>query len=414
MTSRHGQTGAPDAPALRITGVDDHLPAGAEDADATVRGALDRPYTLERWRADLRALGEGTETGFDALDALGLRWLRGKLYAVIARPGHGKTQFLLEAVLRYAEAHPDRLAAFLSWEEPLAELVVRVVLREDARALRTAGSFAGPTISRDWVRRWGAGGNVPNEIRERLDEAAARAAHLLARVRLVDGDAMGRDVADVLRQVAAWTREAGRPLGLVAVDYFQKLRGGAYAPTRQVELQGVADTLRRFAKGSTLAGDVDPPALGYAVPVLVGAQVTRPPAGGGNGDGDEREHPSGDRVREADDLLNDAAALVALSYESQRGGEEHDEARSLRVSLPKHRDGRARPDAVARILWHPARSWLAPGALRDAGGAIPWTPIIALSAARSTANGDKSNNADNGGKAAGGRRARGLIGGAHE
>jgi hypothetical protein len=343
--------------------------------DHPVREALSRPYSLAQWGEDLRHLADGVPTGFDALDAVHLQWLPGKLYGVAARPGGGKTAFLLEACLRYLEAHPDRHALFLSWEEPVAEVVLRLVLREDARQTTTNGgkAFSVPVLYRDTVRSFGRNPNgalVPGAA-ERLAAAARALEPTLARLHLVDGDALGHDIRGVLGEVAGWMRDAGTPrLGLVAVDYFQKLRGpgdGRFF-SRQAELQLVADYLRRFAKGARLpaSGAPDAPDPAHAVPVLVGAQVTR-----GQG-----EHPSGDSIREADDLLNDAAGVVALSWERTSAGDPNEEHRVLRVSVPKNRDGRSRPDEVARILWRPARGYLAPSALADAvGGTVTWGRI---------------------------------------
>jgi replicative DNA helicase len=375
--------------ALRTGSLDTLAPADAEDADATVAGALARPYTVERWREDLRALGAGAPTGFDALEDVGMRWHPGKVYAIIARPGGGKTAFMLEALLRYVEAHPDRLGAFFSWEEPLADLVLRIVLREDARRFRAVGyntSFGSALpLYGDRVREWARGDAVDQQWADRIAVAVERVQPLLARLRLVDGDTVGQDTGRVLHDVARWTREQDTPLGLVAVDYFQKLRGRGDAHSRQVELQAVSNLIRRFAKGGRLVGDEDREELRYAVPVLVGAQVTR------GGEKEEREHPSGDRVREADDLLNDASALIALSWESL-GGERDDQQRALRVSVPKHRGGRARPTEVAHLLWHPARAWIATTATRGDKGQIRWKPIADLGAEPATEGTDPRKN----------------------
>lgn len=354
-----------------------------EDALANThpaRVALDTPYTLERWRAELQQLAEGVPTGFDALDELGMQWLPGKLYGIIARPGAGKTALLLEATLRYLENNPDKTALFLSWEEPLADLFARLMLRMDATRTRQSNSFAGAPIFAGTVRTFGRDANVDasdtsgGTFAVRLAAAAYSLEHILPRLRLVDGDELGRDTHAVLREVAAWMRteaerEDGARVGLVAVDYFQKLRTGDAYATRQRELQSVADTLRRFAKGAALTGGSDAPDANdprFAVPVIVGAQVNRSAVA--------EEHPTGDQIREADDLLNDAAAVLALSWELVNNGGGDDELRSLRVSVPKHRGGQTRPEKVARFAWHPARHWIAPGAVREnTTGPITWS-----------------------------------------
>ena len=364
----------PDTP---HTAAEDDARTAALPRPSRVRDALAVPYTLDQWHADLIEMQNGAPTQFDVLDDLGMRWLPGKLTAVIARPGAGKTAFLLEACARFLEHHPDQHAVFLSWEEPLADVATRLIQRADARRMRTAGSFRGAPIYAETVRASGRGDadKVAPEYAARIAAAVDEVDALLTRLHLVDGDQLGRDVRSVLREVALWMREDGAPrVGMVAVDYFQKLRGSPTAHNRQHELQDVSDALRRFAKGAHLGGDNDPPTPHFAVPVLVGAQVNRTSVSE-SGAG----HPTGDDIREADDLLNDAAAIIALSWESVEGSPESDPARSLRVSVPKHRGGRARGlggKEFARIPWHPARQFIADEACRD-GERIKWSDSAA-------------------------------------
>jgi hypothetical protein len=373
MRNSNGRAGVTDSPdRLEAGSLADDLPDYAPTPAEAARLALESPYTLKRWGEELRQLSDGVPTGFDALDELGMRWLPGKLTAIIARPGGGKTGLLLEATLRFLENNPTKTALFLSWEEPLADLFARLVLRMDAAKTRDRGSFAGEPIFSGTVRSFGDpnAGDV-GTFAARLATATKALEVLLPRLRLVDGDELGRDTRAVFSEAAAWMRseaekENGAQVGLVAVDYFQKLRaGGGFS--RQTELQDVADTLRRFAKGASLAKDDGGPDTmdkQYAVPVLVGAQVNRSAL--------VEAHPTGDQIREADDLLNDSAAVIALSWEVTSGGTADDESRTLRLSVPKHRNGR-NTEKVAGYAWHPARHWLDAGALRDNGsGAITW------------------------------------------
>jgi hypothetical protein len=376
MPNSNGRGGVTDRPeelegrSLREDLKRDYAPTPAEAA----RLALESPYTLRRWGEELRQLSDGVPTGFDALDELGMRWLPGKLTAIIARPGGGKTGLLLEATLRFLENNPTKTALFLSWEEPLADLFARLVLRMDAAKTRDSGSFSGPPIFSGTVRGFGRDPNAGDvgTFAARLATATRALEVLLPRLRLVDGDELGRDTRAVFSEAAAWMRseaekEDGAQVGLVAVDYFQKLRAGV-GFSRQTELQDVADTLRRFAKGASLAtiddGGPDTMDKRYAVPVLVGAQVNRSAL--------VEAHPTGDQIREADDLLNDSAAVIALSWEVTSSATAGDESRTLRLSVPKHRNGR-NTEKVAGYAWHPARHWLDTGALRDASsGAITW------------------------------------------
>jgi hypothetical protein len=372
----------PEPPPMEWAPLDTAVPVGdSEDDDEARTAALPRPprlrdllsaaYSLDQWAADLVQMQSGTPTHFDALDDLGLRWLPGKLTAVIARPGGGKTAFMLEACARFLEHETEQYAVFLSWEEPVTDLVTRLIQRADARMMRQGQSFRDRPLPMEAIRANGRGDDVAPPYRPRIAAARAEVALLLRRLRIVDGDQLGRDVRGVLRELAAWMRDEGAPtVGLVSVDYFQKLRGRE-GHSRQSELQDVSDALRRFAKGATLQSEHDAPDPRFAVPVIVGAQVNRSASATYK---DSSGHPTGDDIREADDLLNDAAAVVSLSWETTGGGDD-DTARALRVAVPKHRGGRSRGaagDEVAKITWHPARHWIADAALRD-GGRIRWS-----------------------------------------
>ena len=358
----------PDFPA-------DPAPPNATDSTDAVSEAVRRPYTLTAWREDLAAMREGVETKFPALAEVGMRWQPGRVYSVIARPGAGKTTFLLEACCRYLEADPSRHAVVLSWEEHLADVVTSLLLREDARADSPTGkAFANPVLFPRTVQQWGRRETIDAAFSDRLRTAEQRLAPLLGRLHLIDGDRLGHTAQTVLAALAAWMRETGAPpIGLVAVDYFQKLTGDRER-SRQVELQGVADALRRFAKGARLSGELeqaDTLAPRYALPVLVGAQVNRTSANRENGtDG----HPSGDDIREADDLLNDSAGVIALSWKPTETTATGEEIRTLRLSVPKNRGGAVKADHVAGMLWRPARRFLAPDAL-GALGRVQWSPL---------------------------------------
>jgi len=340
-----------------VTPLADDVPATPATPDP-IREYLRTPYNLTTWRKDLRELRESVDTGVPPLADVGMRWVPGKVYSVIARPGHGKTTFLLEACCRYLEADNSRHAVFLSWEEPLADVVTSLLLRADAGAESPTGrAFGSPVLFPATVKKWGKGDENAPDFTERLTAAEQRLAPLLDRLHLLDGDRLGHTAQAVLAGLAAWMRERNAPrVGLVAVDYFQKLTGDR-ARSRQVELQGVADALRRFAKGARLSGELEEADTldnHLAVPVLVGAQVNRTST---NRDAGNDGHPSGDDIREADDLLNDSDGVVALSWKAQSTLATGEETRLLRLSVPKNRNGAVRED-VARMIWRPARRFL--------------------------------------------------------
>ena len=139
----------------------------------------------------------------------------------------------------------------------------------------------------------------------------------------------------------------------------------------------MVNTLRRFVKGDSLSDDGEGINKRYAVPVLIGGQVNRTES---PTNGEKGGHPTGDNIREGDELLQEASRVIALSWAPRPHGEalpqgDEEETRWLRLSVPKFRGGRARGtfgNEVARVEWRPARAWMHGTAQQDAKGRVAW------------------------------------------
>lgn len=298
------------------------------------------PFTSHDARAELLASADALPTGFTWLEKNGFRLSPGKLYAVAARPGVGKTAMLLELLIRNAEREPDAgaplpgPAVFVTYEERRADLYLRLLVRQ---LYVQEGGFPSRwddpskphwqqlTKPRYMARQW-----LRNELDVAQPEIANAAKTLdrlteTGRVVLVDGDRDGGDVDLLLDALTAAAAAQGRAPSLVLIDYYQKIRppSDLRGKGRQEQLQAVADTLRRYAKGEL-------PDSPGPVPVVVGAQVNRLADADGKTSG---LPPELAHIREADDLANDAAGVLTL----HRGFPHDDEA--LRVRIVKNRDG---------------------------------------------------------------------------
>jgi replicative DNA helicase len=324
------------------------------------RGSIFDLYRSKEAGADLKQSGEGFSTGFAFLDSMSFHLVPGKLYAVAARPGSGKTALLLELLLRHAEIRaglrdqPDDYApidaknrapaVFVSYEEPRSELYVRLLLRVVAeQAGGPPAWWTEKTPGRWWARKWlKAELKIDRpEIEEAFSKAAAYLDGLIAdgHMALVDGDRDGGNIDLLLASLTRGAAAKGGPSSLVLVDYYQKIRPpeSTRASSRQMQLQEVADRLRQFAKGELVDAQRG---ASWAVPVFVGAQVNRTASAQGKEDGDP---PDLDQIREADDLANDAAGVITLHLQ----GEE------LKAKVAKNRDGRRSDSAfIPRLgLW---------------------------------------------------------------
>jgi replicative DNA helicase len=193
----------------------------------------------------------GTQTGFTRLDQLSGGLRGGDLYIVAARPGMGKTAFVLNMAVNVASIEqfvarpaPDRGddsageslghgVLFFSLEMPREQLASRLLATEariDLSLIRT-GKLGTP----EWTK---------------LTEAAAR----LTRLPLWLDDTPGLTLMDLrakVRRLQAELQRGGGParqLGLVVVDYLQLMQGRRDAGSREQEISELSRGLKRLAK----------------------------------------------------------------------------------------------------------------------------------------------------------------------
>jgi replicative DNA helicase len=301
------------------------------------------PYTSDDALQEFEKSGDDVSTGFKALDDQDFLFRPGKLYAVIARPSEGKTTLMLELAMRRVEMLANQEVeggpvVFVTYEEMRREIYLKMLLREVAKM---------DTDSSRWVFRKSAEKWLLGDGDAFRPEALAHAASVLddhakaGRLSIVDGDhGNGLDVNSLTEALRDAQTRAGRPPSLVVVDYYQKISPPheEWGAPRYLQLQAVADRLRRYAKPD------DPE---WAVPVLTGAQVSR----GGAEDG----MPDLAGVREADDLANDAAGVLALHLPREAEGQRSD-TRTLKVRIVKNRDGKK--DGEVEMRFHGGVSWV--------------------------------------------------------
>lgn len=304
-------------------------------------------YRLADARRDRKKAGRGWATGFRQFAAINLKWSPGELYVVAGRPGHGKTAFMLEALMRHVEERVrvgcDKApAVFLSFEENLYKIHARILKRQ-VRALADARNAQAP--SGKWMNYWLDEEPMPRETPELTPEQEAGFAKLCQdaadqldtymgrHLTLFDGDLFGNNINDLLDGLRETATRSGTVPSFVVVDYFQKVRppqDAIQSGTRQLQLQAVARELLRYAKGLKADAKESTPEL--SVPVLLGAQV-------GRRENEQKAPPELEDIREADDLSHEANAILTL-----RRGENDGRAKvvELKIAVPKNRDGSTR------------------------------------------------------------------------
>jgi replicative DNA helicase len=196
----------------------------------------------------------GYATGFHDLDKMTAGLHGGDLYIVAARPGMGKTSFVLNLAAQLAET---RRVAVEGSTDPAQELGTGVVffsleMPREQLASRLLASDAGVDVSK--IRS----GQIGKEDWISLTESASKLGHLP--LWLDDTPAIG--LLDVRARVRRLQAEISRrssdgpkahKLGLVVIDYLQLMSGRQGAQSREQEISELSRGLKQLAKEMGLA-----------------------------------------------------------------------------------------------------------------------------------------------------------------
>lgn len=182
----------------------------------------------------------GISTGFERLDAKTAGLHPGDLTIVAARPGMGKTSFVLNMAVNIASPREEqgkpirgRGVAFFTLEMPKEQLATRIICSEARMDLgKMRGNFLQPA---DWTR-------------------LTQAAQYIESLPLWIDDKAGLDLMTLRAKVRRIKAEAERPpfngieLGLVAVDYLQLMSGVGREQNREQEISFISRGLKELAK----------------------------------------------------------------------------------------------------------------------------------------------------------------------
>lgn len=239
--------------------VGEFIKAGAEEFDDIAQGGEKQGQLtslqplLQAVFTEITAAAErgdritGVPTGYDRLDAKTAGLHDGDLTIVAARPGMGKTSFVLNIAVNVASPRvrvekgqevdePGFGVCVFSLEMPKDQIAKRMVCSEGRVDL---GRFRqGHLHADDW---------------RKLTEAAT----YLSTLPLWVDDTSGLDLlqlrAKVRRQQALYNREAtetqpARRVGLVMVDYLQLMKGREGVQSREQEISEISRGLKGLAK----------------------------------------------------------------------------------------------------------------------------------------------------------------------
>jgi replicative DNA helicase len=238
----------------------------------------------------------GVPSGFRDLDHETMGWHPGQLIIVAARPGMGKTSFMLNTALNSAMQSGSSVAVF-SMEMSKSELTMRLLSMEarvDSNRLKNASRLQ----EADWKHLQRAAGEMQNANLYLDDTPALNILELKSRCRRI---------------------QSQHGLGLVIVDYLQLMRGlgnrmgGA---NREQEIAEISRGLKALAKE-------------LAVPVIAASQLSR------EVERRDRKKPQLSDLRESGAIEQDAD-IVLFIHRDKENPELQNEAELI---IGKHRSG---------------------------------------------------------------------------
>lgn len=264
---------------LRITGMGQASEGELDDLLNGARAELDRVDAVRK--RGLRTIGESlpdladtldaapqfVPTPWESLDRIIGGFAPGNLVVVAARPGDGKSIFLLQVALKLAH---QGMVAFSSLEMTEPELQLRMVAQYGEIHMTTLRNHA--LSQQDWHRFMDA---------KKLVAGAP-----------VFVDDTPRATIGMLRSHLAAVKRRG-PLSGFCVDYLQLVK--ATGADRRLEVEAASAGLVQMAKD-------------FQIPVVAAAQLRRPQMAKGA----QRPLPTLSDLREAGGIEQDAAVVILL------------------------------------------------------------------------------------------------------
>lgn len=294
----------------------DNVEAGIAAAEVAVRRVADATTPSSTQHIDVH-LGDlldriergdepaGTPTGYADVDAKLGGLHPSRLIVVGARPGMGKTAFVV-GITAHVALTEGKPVLFASLEMTPREMTDRLIAHQAKLDLPKVAAYDLAVDERTaWTNAFDRLAGAPIWID---DDPHLTAASLAARARRV--------------------KERVGELGLVVVDYLQLMAGSGSTEGRQWEITEISNSLKRLAR------DLE-------VPVVACAQLNRLVEGRTN------KRPLLADLRESGSVEQDADAVLFL-YRDEYYNPDSPDRGVAEVNVAKHRHG---PTGTVKLVW---------------------------------------------------------------
>lgn len=251
----------------------------------------------------------GTPSGFKELDKHTSGWHGSQLIIVAARPGMGKTSFMLNLGLNASMSEKKVPVAIFSMEMSKEELTMRLLAMEsrvDSQRLKN-----GKLQEQDWKNLQRAAGKLAECPIFIDDTAALNLLELKSRCRRL---------------------QSLHGLGLVVVDYLQLMRG----------LGGKSSSFNREQEIAEISRGLKALAKELNVPVIAASQLNR----GVESRQDKR--PMLSDLRESGAIEQDADMVMFIHRDEQYNKEQSEQKGEAEIIIGKHRSGQV---GTIKLAW---------------------------------------------------------------
>ncbi|MFQ3675325.1 MAG: replicative DNA helicase [Endomicrobiia bacterium] len=279
---------------------------GFLSVDRVVDETLDKIQKLHRHEQDLGIV----PTGYKILDERLAGGLHKSNFVIIAgRPGMGKTSFSMNIVANAAIRNKIPVGIF-SLEMSATELMFRMLCSEAKRDLHMIRK--GILSKDDWARLTTVAGMISESPMFIDDSSDLNVLELRTRA----------------RRLAHELTVQNRRLGMIVIDYIQRMRGINPRDSRQQEIADISNSLK------SLARELDIPVVGLS-------QLSRKPE-----DKERDKQPKLSDLRESGALEQDADVVMFIYHPPEKGVDDGNNEVVLGIS--KHRNG---PTGKMRMMF---------------------------------------------------------------
>jgi len=305
-----------------IEGLNEFLTTQARALGAKTTKTINPFYSMDKYLKDEQSEPAGLATGYKELDEMFLI-PNGAITIIAARPGHGKTTFLLNLMMNQINRNPDKAFFFFSYEQPKKQLMRRLVLMESGHVTGKEAQDRNYLFFGNYLK----GGSNDHPM---IEGAKARLDSYVKgeRLGLIDYPYYVDELAGELADLAARYR-----IGAVYIDYIQKIKIRGRYQSRQAEIQAISAQILEAA-------------IFLKIPIILGAQVNRQVT--------TIQSLTAETMREAGDIEQDANIVLGL-WNKARGADDSPGQSSktdLLVKVLKNRDGQTTaPDDPKELIF---------------------------------------------------------------